>query len=78
MAYIDPGKPWQNGSAESFVGTYRREVLNAEIFMSIKDAEVISEKWRRMYNEERPHSKLGYRTPSPAYNLKNMNNSQNT
>lgn len=78
LAYIDPGKPWQNGSAESFVGTYRREVLDAEIFMSIEDAEVISQKWRRMYNEERPHSKLGYRTPSTAYPLKNMSNSQHS
>lgn len=67
MAYIDPGKPWQNGSAESFVGTYGKEVLNAEVFRSLKEAEVISQEWKRMYNEERPYSKLGYRTPSTAY-----------
>lgn len=67
MAYIEPGKPWQNGSAESFVGTYRREVLDAEVFFSLKDAEVLSQRWRRMYNNERPHSRHGYRPPATAY-----------
>ena len=67
MAHIDPGKPWQNGSAESFVGTYRREVLNAELFGSLQEAIWFSERWRRMYNQERPHSRLGYRPPATAY-----------
>jgi putative transposase len=67
IAYIDPGKPWQNGSAESFVGTYRREVLNAELFGSLQEAKWFSERWRRKYNQERPHSRLGYRPPATAY-----------
>ena len=67
MAHIDPGKPWQNGSAESFVGTYRREVLNAELFGSVQEAAWFSERWRRMYNQERPHSRLDYRPPATAY-----------
>ncbi len=67
MAMIEPGKPWQNGSAESFVGAYRREVLNAELFGSLQEAIWFSERWRRMYNQERPHSRLGYRPPATAY-----------
>jgi transposase InsO family protein len=67
MAHIDPGKPWQNGSAESFVGTFRKEVLDAELFGSIAEAAWLSGRWRRMYNEERPHSRLGYRPPATAY-----------
>jgi putative transposase len=70
MAHIDPGKPWQNGSAESFVGTYRKEVLDAELFGSIAEAAWLSERWRRMYNQERPHSRLGYRPPATAYPVK--------
>jgi putative transposase len=57
MAYIDPGKPWQNGSAESLIGTYRREVLDAELFYTLAEAQVISERWRRKYNNLRPHSR---------------------
>ena len=70
MAHIDPGKPWQNGSAESFVGTFRKEVLDAELFGSIAEAAWLSERWRRMYNQERPHSRLGYRPPATAYPVK--------
>jgi putative transposase len=70
MAHIDLGKPWQNGSAESFVGTFRREVLDAEIFGSVAEAVWMSERWRRMYNQERPHSRLGYCPPATAYPLK--------
>lgn len=68
MAHIDPGKPWQNGAAESLVATYRREVLNAELFYSIHEAQVMTDRWRRMYNEERPHSRLNYKPPASAYN----------
>lgn len=72
MAYIDPGKPWQNGHAESFVGTYRREVLDAEVFFTLKDAEILSQRWKRMYNEERPHSRHGYKPPASAYPFHNQ------
>jgi putative transposase len=68
LAYIQPGKPWQNGFAESFVGTYRREVLNAEVFHSLAEAQVISTQWLTMYNHHRPHSRHNYRPPITAIN----------
>lgn len=67
LAFIQPGKPWQNGFAESFVGTYRTEVLNAEVFHSIEEAAVISSSWLHMYNNERPHSKHRYHPPVTAF-----------
>lgn len=67
IAYIDPGSPWQNGAAESLVATFRREVLDAELFHSLLEAHVLSERWRRVYNERRPHSRLDYRPPITAY-----------
>lgn len=62
-AYIDPGKPWQNGSNESFNGKFRDECLSLEWFLSRAQAKVVIEAWRRHYNEVRPHSSLGYLTP---------------
>ena len=62
-AYIEKGKPWQNGFAESFHGRLRDEFLNQEVFLSVLDARVRTETWRRWYNQERPHSSLGYQTP---------------
>jgi len=61
--YIDPGCPWQNGKGESFNGRLRDECLNTEVFLSVAEAKIRIERWRRMYNTERPHSSLGYRTP---------------
>ncbi len=63
-AYIAPGKPWQNGVDESFNGKFRDECLNMEWFRSRAEAVVVIETWRRHYNEVRPHSSLGYLTPS--------------
>ncbi len=60
---IDPGCPWQNGKGESFNGRLRDECLNTEVFLNLAEANVRIEGWRRMYNTERPHSSLGYRTP---------------
>lgn len=62
--FIAPGKPWQNGKCESFNGKLRDECLSREWFSSVREAQVIIEKWRKFYNEERPHSSLGYLTPS--------------
>jgi putative transposase len=62
-AYIDPGKPWQNGANESFNGKLRDECLNLEWFRHRREARIVIEQWRRHYNEQRPHSSLGYRTP---------------
>jgi len=64
--YIEPGSPWENGYIESFNGKMRDELLNLEIFYSLKEAQVLIEMWRRHYNTIRPHSALGYRPPVPA------------
>lgn len=63
--YIAPGSPWENGYCESFNGRMRDEFLNGENFYTLKEAEVLVEKWRREYNEVRPHSSLGYKPPAP-------------
>ena len=63
--FIEPGSPWENGYVESFNGRFRDELLNGEIFYTLKEAEVIIERWRRFYNRERLHSSLGYRPPAP-------------
>lgn len=55
LANIEPGKPWRNGSNESFNAAFRKKCLNAEIFAILTEARVIIEKWRRRYNERRPH-----------------------
>jgi putative transposase len=62
-AFIDPGKPWQNGTDESFNGHFRNECLSLEWFRSRSEAAVLIEQWRKHYNAVRPHSSLGYLTP---------------
>jgi putative transposase len=64
--YITPGHPWENGYAESFIGKFRDECLNEEIFRSIEEARVVIAGWRWEYNHRRPHSSLGYRTPAES------------
>ena len=64
--YIEPGSPWENGYIESFNGKMRDELLNLEIFYSLKEAKVLIEMWRKHYNTVRPHSALGYRSPVPT------------
>jgi putative transposase len=64
--YIEPGSPWENGYCESFNWKLRDECLNGEIFFSLKEAQIVIEKWRVVYNTLRPHSSLGYRPPAPA------------
>jgi putative transposase len=89
--HIAPGSPWENGYIESFNGKLRDDVLNLEVFHSIKEAKVIVEDWRLEYNNHRPHSSLGYMTPAtfaasrnppgsatlrlPDCGIKNMDNS---
>lgn len=63
-ALIDPGKPWQNATDESFNGKLRDEYLRLQWFRNRVDAKVGIEQWRRHYNEVRPHSSLGYLTPT--------------
>jgi putative transposase len=63
-AYIDPGKPWQNGLDESFNGKFRDECLSLEWFRTRPEAAVVIESWRQHYNDVRPHSSLGQLTPT--------------
>lgn len=62
--YIDPGSPWQNGFVESFHGRFRDECLNREQLWTLSEARVVVEGFRRDYNQQRPHSKLGYASPA--------------
>ena len=64
-AYIAPGSPWENGYVESFNARLRDELLNGEIFYSLREAQVVIESWRRHYNAVRPHASLGYKPPAP-------------
>jgi putative transposase len=64
LRFIDPGKPVQNAFIESFNGRLRDECLNQHWFVSLADARQTVEAWRQDYNEARPHSALGYRTPT--------------
>ena len=63
--FIEPGSPWENGYNESFNGKLRDELLNREIFYTLREAQVLVERWRQEYNRIRPHSALGYRPPAP-------------
>lgn len=62
--YIKPGSPWENGHIESFHDKLRDECLNRDVFGTLAEARVIIDAWRHEYNECRPHSSLGYRTPA--------------
>jgi putative transposase len=62
--YIAPGKPQQNAFIESFNARLRDELLNETVFSSLNEARILLEQWRRDYNTRRPHSRLGWLTPS--------------
>ena len=68
--FITPGSPWENGYNESFNGRLRDELLNGEIFYTLKEAQVITEQWRHHYNHIRPHTSLGYKPPAPWATMK--------
>ena len=63
--FIQPGSPWENGSVASFNGNLRDACLNRESFTTLAEAQVLIARWRREYNEQRPHSALGSRPPAP-------------
>ena len=63
LGFIEPGKPWQNGFAESFHARLRDEFLDGEVFWTVREAQVQLDRWRRYWNEERLHSSLGYVPP---------------
>ncbi|MDG2128715.1 MAG: transposase, partial [Fuerstiella sp.] len=71
--FIEPGSPWENGFIESFNGKLRDELLNVELFNTLLEARVLTERWRRHYNVVRPHSSLGYRLPAPEAVLSAIN-----
>jgi len=64
-AFIEPGSPWENGYVESFNARFRDELLNGELFYTLREAQILIEQWRIHYNTVRPHSALGYRPPAP-------------
>jgi len=70
-AFVDPGKPWQNGADESFNGKFRDQHLSLQWFRNRADARVSIEAWRRHYTDVRPHSSLGYLTPA-AFKAKHL------
>jgi putative transposase len=62
--YIAPGKPVQNAFAESFIGRLRDELLNETLFRSLSHTRLVLEAWRADYNNNRPHSRLGWMSPT--------------
>ena len=68
IEYIQPGKPIQNAFIESFNSRFRDELLNEELFHDLADAKKKIEGWRKYYNEERPHSSIGMKTPKEFEN----------
>jgi transposase InsO family protein len=76
--FIEPGSPWENGYNESFNGKLRDELLNCEIFHTLKEAKILIEQWRQHYNTVRPHSSLGYKPPAPETILPKANLTRET
>jgi transposase InsO family protein len=66
--FIEPGSPWEIGYVESFNGKLRDELLDGEIFYTLRDAKILIERWRVHYNRVRPHSALRHRPPAPQAN----------
>jgi putative transposase len=64
-AYIEPGSPWENGYVESFNARLRNELLDGEIFYTLREAQIAIESWRRHFNAIRPDESLGYKPPAP-------------
>ena len=64
-AYIEKASSWENGYVESVNSKLRDELLNGEVFNTLREAQVLIEEWRQHYNRVRPHSSLGYRPPAP-------------
>lgn len=68
-AFIEPGSPWENGYVESFNSKLRDELLDGEVFYTLREAQVLIEAWRQHYNAIRPHSALGWRPPAPEVRI---------
>ena len=65
LLFMEPGSPWENGYIESFNGKLRDELLDRELFYTLAEAQILTERWRHEYNHLRCHSALGYRPPAP-------------
>jgi len=76
-ALIPPRLPWKNGFVESFHDKFRDECLDREWLLTIPEARVVAEAWRKEYNTERPHSSLEYLTPA-AFAAKQANQTDAT
>jgi len=63
--YIEPGSPWENGDIESFNGKMRAQFLDGELFYTLREAQILTDRWRMHYNTVRPHSSLGGQPPAP-------------
>ena len=63
--YIEPGSASENAYVESYNGKLRDELLAWEVFYTLLEVQVLTEQYRRTYNQIRPHSSLGYRPPAP-------------
>ena len=63
--YIEPGSPWENGYVESFNGKLRDELLDREVFYTLREVRVLTEQYRQTYNRIRPDISLGYQPPAP-------------
>jgi putative transposase len=62
--YIEPGAPWENAYSETFISRLRDELLNREVFVNLKEAQVLAGDYREHYNQSRPHGALGYLSPT--------------
>ena len=79
LQFIQPGRPMQNAYIERKNGSIRRELLNAYLFQSLSEVRLMSEEWRKDYNEQRPHKALNYLSPKNYLNqwtkkIKSVNN----
>ena len=63
--YIEPGSPRENDPIESFNGKMRTQFLNGELFYTLKEAQILTERWRIHCNAVRPHSRLGDQPLAP-------------
>ena len=63
---FEPGSPWEKGDNEIFKGKLRNAMLNGEIFYTLADPRILTERWGWHYNTVRPHSSPGYRLPAPV------------
>ena len=70
--YIEPGAPWENAYSETFISRLRDELLNREVFVNLKEAQVLAGDYREHYNHHRPHGALGYLTPMEFAELEKL------